>query len=503
MGSYKFDVPVPGLYQVELRFAELTKFSSGSRVFRVNLEGSTVLDSFDIYQQSPFPYHHMALTRSMQVQVNDGTLNIDFYNITDNPTVNGIYVMALLPATATPTLSPTPSRTSTVTLTPTVTNTPVGPTSTPTTTPSPTVAPGCPDIYEPDDATQQSRSIAVGAGPQHHNFNIPFDVDWISFNGTAGSTYTIWTSQLAGGVDTVIALHDPQLVWIATNDDDGSLGGGASRLIYRTPVDGTYYVRTNDYQTGSRFGCATGYDIQVDLGAPTPVATATGTVTRTPTRTSTATSTPVSSWTPTVSPTSTATVAATGSATATATSTPTSLVTPTVTRTGTATSSPTITRTPTATPVGVQIGCNMTFNGDTRGESNRFIVYPCGGGSETGPERVYYLSLSGTATVRARILSYQQSGVGNPDVFLLSRFDSNACVAGGWGDGSSPSSWATYTDAPGGIVYVVVDGWQGWAEQFTLQVECSGPGVPTSTQTPGISRPYGVSLPIVLNEFYQ
>jgi len=145
----------------------------------------------------------------------------------------------------------------------------------------------------------------------------------------------------------------------------------------------------------------------------------------------------------------------------------------------------------------------MTFNGDTRGEPNRFIVYPCGGGSETGPERVYYLSLSGTATVRARILSYQQSGAGNPDVFLLSRFDSNACVAGGWADGSSPSSWATYTDAPGGFVYVVVDGWQSWAQQFTLQVECSGPGVPTSTQTPGISRPYSVSLPIMLNEFYQ
>jgi hypothetical protein len=136
----------------------------------------------------------------------------------------------------------------------------------------------------------------------------------------------------------------------------------------------------------------------------------------------------------------------------------------------------------------------MTVSGDTRAGTNNFLVYSCGGGSETGPENVYYLPLSGITTVRARISNYQPAGVGNPDVFLLSRYDSAACVPGGYGDGSS-GSWAEYTDAPAGGVYIVVDGWQGWAQQYTLQVTCSGEGVPTRTVR--------VVLPIILSSYDQ
>ena len=99
VGSYRFDVPVPGLYQVYLHFAETAKFSQGARVFRLNLEGVTVLDNFDIFLQAPYPYHHAALVQALPVQVNDGTLNIDFYNIIDSPTINAIRVVSLMPAT--------------------------------------------------------------------------------------------------------------------------------------------------------------------------------------------------------------------------------------------------------------------------------------------------------------------------------------------------------------------------------------------------------------------
>lgn len=139
-----------------------------------------------------------------------------------------------------------------------------------------------------------------------------------------------------------------------------------------------------------------------------------------------------------------------------------------------------------------------------RGGTNQFVVYPCGGGSETGPERVYYLVVNSTTTVRARIASYQQNGTGNPDVFILSSYDNNTCVPGGYGPGDT-ASWATYTDAGAGMVYIVVDGWQGWQDQFTLTVECDVQGTPTPTTTPTtiINTPFRLSLPIIISEFYQ
>ena len=111
---------------------------------------------------------------------------------------------------------------------------------------------------------------------------------------------------------------------------------------------------------------------------------------------------------------------------------------------------------------------------------------------------MYYLTLNSVTTVQARILGYQSSGIGNPDVFLLSGYSSAACVAGGYGDGSIGAT-ATYVNAPPGIVYVVVDGWQGWAQQFLLEVACVGANTPTPTPTHHVR----VALPVILNEFYQ
>jgi hypothetical protein len=148
--------------------------------------------------------------------------------------------------------------------------------------------------------------------------------------------------------------------------------------------------------------------------------------------------------------------------------------------------------------------CNTTVVGNTQGQANNFVVYPCGGGSETGPELVYYLTLDSVTSIQARIVNYTRSGNGSPDVFLLSEYASAACIPGGYGEGSS-SSWASYTDAPAGIAYVVVDGWQGWQEQFSLEVACQAEGTatPTPTQTASTPLPVRIALPIILSSFYQ
>jgi hypothetical protein len=254
-----------------------------------------------------------------------------------------------------------------------------------------------------------------------------------------------------------------------------------------------------DYAPDATYGCGTGYDLQMTLGAPPATVTPTGTVTRTPTRTQTLTAT------------RTATIpgAVTGTRTATPTELPTKTNTPLPSATFTVTSTPSVTRTPTAIPTGEPLACNSTVNGDTRGGPNNFIVYLSGGvavgGSETGPERVYHLVLDSTTTVNARIASFQQDGAGNPDVFLLSGYSSEAVVPGGFGDGSVPDAWATYSDAPAGVLYLIVDGWQGWANEYALEVQCDvhGTPTPTPTATRETSMPFSVVLPVIFNEFYQ
>jgi hypothetical protein len=143
--------------------------------------------------------------------------------------------------------------------------------------------------------------------------------------------------------------------------------------------------------------------------------------------------------------------------------------------------------------VGQQIACDATVPGDTRNMQNRFSSYACMAPRlENGTERIYYLSTDSPATIQAFVTTYDHTVAGNPDVFLLSDLDSNMCVPGGFGDGSSPSSIATYSNAPAGITYIVVDGWQGWSGQFTLQVQCSAPSKQTT-----------IYLPVILGDFYQ
>ncbi len=79
--SYKFDVPQPGTYQVELRFAEITTFywQAGRRVFDVLAEGQLEIDNLDVYAEvGP----NSALVRTLEVEVTDGRLDID---LTDQP----------------------------------------------------------------------------------------------------------------------------------------------------------------------------------------------------------------------------------------------------------------------------------------------------------------------------------------------------------------------------------------------------------------------------------
>jgi hypothetical protein len=96
--GYRFDVP-SGNYRVDLHFAEIySQFDEpGKRVFDVLIEMQTVLNDFDVVQAAAGQY--TALSRTFNVQVNDGQLNItfarDWSNGRDNPIINAIAVVKL------------------------------------------------------------------------------------------------------------------------------------------------------------------------------------------------------------------------------------------------------------------------------------------------------------------------------------------------------------------------------------------------------------------------
>jgi subtilisin family serine protease len=95
MTAYRFTVP-NGTYRVDLAFAELLYQKAGARVFSVSLEGTSVLNSFDVYAEAGG--RHIALDRTFTVVVTDGVLDITFAaQRGDSPIVNGILVTEMPP----------------------------------------------------------------------------------------------------------------------------------------------------------------------------------------------------------------------------------------------------------------------------------------------------------------------------------------------------------------------------------------------------------------------
>ncbi len=88
MSGYKFDVP-NGRYRVRLLFAEVYWGEAGRRIFDVDLEGTRVLDHYDIYSEVG---KDAAAEKEYVVEVGDGVLEIGFTNERDNSKISGIEV---------------------------------------------------------------------------------------------------------------------------------------------------------------------------------------------------------------------------------------------------------------------------------------------------------------------------------------------------------------------------------------------------------------------------
>jgi hypothetical protein len=77
-GDFAYHLPVfPGIYTVELHFADTYNSTPGQRLFNVSIEGATVLQEFDIIAVVGV---NTALVRTFDVDVSDGVLDIALSN---------------------------------------------------------------------------------------------------------------------------------------------------------------------------------------------------------------------------------------------------------------------------------------------------------------------------------------------------------------------------------------------------------------------------------------
>lgn len=158
-------------------------------------------------------------------------------------------------------------------------------------------------------------------------------------------------------------------------------------------------------------------------------------------------------------------------------------LTPTPTRTATPTRTPTRTPTPSPSPTPVQtvdlgaalpIGCTEQAAGNTTGAAANVDLYACAPAwPETGPEHVYALTAPGGVTVDVLLGGMTE----DLDLFVLTSSNPASCI--GYGDNS-----VSLPSLPAGTVYLVVDGFDGAAGAYRLNVWCPLDPSPQFTPTP-------------------
>jgi hypothetical protein len=128
----------------------------------------------------------------------------------------------------------------------------------------------CPaDGWESNDSYDTANAIPNLGTPVGSLFDIAQDEDWFKLQTMSGITYTIETSNLAAGVDTMLEAYDLDGLTLLASDDNGG-GGAASRLEWQAAYDGVYFIRVGQ-APGSTYGCSATYTLNVATYSATVV----------------------------------------------------------------------------------------------------------------------------------------------------------------------------------------------------------------------------------------
>ena len=142
------------------------------------------------------------------------------------------------------------------------------------------------DLYEPDNTADTASLLPSDGSRQSRSFCPSGDTDWARLSIPSAGSYTVETSGLGQGSDTLLNLYGPdRTTLIASNDDYGP--GLGSRLVYTFTQPGTYMVEVRHFNP-ARYGRSTNYILSATAGAPPTTPTPDpGTASPTPTATTT------------------------------------------------------------------------------------------------------------------------------------------------------------------------------------------------------------------------
>ena len=133
----------------------------------------------------------------------------------------------------------------------------------------PPAQPVAPDSYEPDNTPAEARPFVLGT-TQTHNFQVAGDADWVWFTAQVGQVYLVLTSNTGGFADTVVELYAPDGTTLLAQNDDDPFNWPSSRLAWRAPASGTYYLKVRHFDSYA-FGLTTVYGLSITQLSPTYV----------------------------------------------------------------------------------------------------------------------------------------------------------------------------------------------------------------------------------------
>lgn len=111
------------------------------------------------------------------------------------------------------------------------------------------------------------------------------------------------------------------------------------------------------------------------------------------------------------------------------------------------------------------LACGSSYSGSTWAGINFFSSYGCAPWDESGPERAFRVQFNSGGTLRAMLSGMNFDG----DVFILRDCFSSNCLAAG-------DVVAEATNLAPGTYYVIVDGYEGEAGNFTISINCGNSG---------------------------
>ena len=120
----------------------------------------------------------------------------------------------------------------------------------------------CEDTYEPDNEYPAATYVIVNEVIHPHNFHAAGDEDWLQFAATAGTAYTMTTSNLGSSNNTILALYDTDGTTLLASNDDCDFTLASCINNWTAPGSATYFLRVLNYREAG--GCTEyGYDLAI------------------------------------------------------------------------------------------------------------------------------------------------------------------------------------------------------------------------------------------------